>query len=255
MGQALFLRSNKGLAPTEAGHCALGYARTVQSQVQNLAADLNGLASGESGRLRLGSIMGAVPFVSEILLRFIKKHPAVSVEFEEDTSWALLRRLDAGEIDVVIARTTVSNRPEQYRSIICRDETLAVVANINHPLARRSRLDLADLAGSRWIVYTATMPMRRLLEREFLHAGIPFPRHLVETRSAFATLSLIQNDPLFVALLSSDAANFCTGFGLTTILPIQLVSRSEPYEIVTLRNAPLPRLVSNFIEDFGVSAE
>jgi hypothetical protein len=83
------------------------------------------------------------------------------------------------------------------------------------------------------------MPMRLLLEREFHEAGIRFPVYLLETTSAFATLSLLQKNPSFVALVSIDVAKFCTRHGITCMLPLALASRSEPYELVTRRGAPL----------------
>lgn len=89
--------------------------------------------------------------------------------------------------------------------------------------------------------------MRLLLEREFAQAGLPFPRNLVETRSAFTTFSLIQKNTNFVALLSSDVATFCSNFNLATILPIQMYLRSEPYELITLRDIPRSSLTQRFI--------
>ena len=44
---------------------------------------------------------------------------------------------------------------------------LAVVANPAHPLVERKRVSLQDLSDSRWIVYTAAMPMRLSLEQEY----------------------------------------------------------------------------------------
>ena len=89
-----------------------------------------------------------------------------------------------------------------------RDEQLAVVANTCHPLAQAKRLAIGDLASYRWVVYSANMPMRLLLEREFQDAGLPFPAQLIETTSAFATLSFLQRHPTMVALLSVDVARF-----------------------------------------------
>ena len=128
--------------------------------------------------------------------------------------------------------------------------TRAVVANVNHALATEKRLQLSDLASFRWVVYSANMPMRLLLEREFSEAGLPFPLHLLETTSAFTTLSLLQQNPSLVALLSIDVAEFCTRFGMTAILPIQLHSRSEPYQLVTRRGSILSPVAQLCIREF-----
>lgn len=83
------------------------------------------------------------------------------------------------------------------------------------------------------------MPMRLLLEREFREAEIPFPRHLVETTSLFATLAILRSNPSFVALVSIDVAQFFARHDMTCILALELASRSEPYELVTRKDAPL----------------
>lgn len=88
------------------------------------------------------------------------------------------------------------------------------------------------------------MPMRLTLEREFHEANLRFPVHLLETTSAFATLALLQKDPSLVALVSVDVARFCDAHDMVCVLPLALASRSEPYEMVTRRNAPLSPGVS-----------
>lgn len=251
LGAPLFTRTNRGLNATAAGVCVVRYARLIHANLGQMREEVEGVLQGHGGKLALGVIMGAVPFVTEVLLRLLHKHPATSVELVESTSAELLRLLDQGRLDVAICRTTISERPDLYDSLNVRDETLAVVANLSHPAAARPRIELADLAEARWVVYSANMPMRVLLEREFQQAGLRFPLYLVETTSAFATLSLLQRDASFVALLSSDVAQFCCNFGMTSILPLKIRSRSEPYELVTRRGAPLSPVARHFVEEFA----
>jgi DNA-binding transcriptional LysR family regulator len=150
-----------------------------------------------------------------------------------------LSQIDAGRLDLAICRTTISQTPDLYESIRLQDETLAVIANVQHPLGTAKKVTLKQLAEYRWVVYRANMPMRLLLEREFRDAGIRFPLHLLETTSIFATLTLLQNNPSFVALVSIDVAQFFSRQRMTRSLPLTLASRSEPYELVTRKGAPL----------------
>jgi DNA-binding transcriptional LysR family regulator len=259
LGTTLFVRTNRGLEPNDVGHCVIRYARLIQTDVAHLREEMIGILQGHGGRLSIGVIMGAVPIVTEALSRLLEKRPALSVEIVEDTSAHLLHLLDDGRLDLAICRTSISQRPHLYESIDIHDEQLAVVANISHPMAAAKRLQLADLANYRWVVYSANMPMRLLLEREFSEAGLRFPVYLLETTSAFTTLSLLQRNPSFVALLSTDVAQFCTRFGMTTILPLQLRSRSEPYQLVTRRGSiqsPVAHLViQEFTRESGQRAD
>jgi DNA-binding transcriptional LysR family regulator len=245
-GTTLFVRTNRGLEPNDLGHCAIRYAKLIETDLGHLRDEMIGILQGHGGRLAVGTIMGAVPFLSDALSRLLEHHPTLSIEIVEDTSARLLKMLDQGRLDLAVCRTSISRQPELYDSLPIRQETLAVVANRSHALANSESLELADLADSRWVVYSANMPMRVTLEREFHDAGIHFPIHLLETTSAFTTLALLQKNPNLVALLSVDVARFCTDFGMTTILPLRLRNASEPYELITRRGAaisPVARLL------------
>jgi DNA-binding transcriptional LysR family regulator len=250
-GTPLFSRTNRGLEPNDIGYCVIRYAHLIQTDLDHLRKEVIGIMQGHGGRLSVGVIMGAVPLLTDVLSRVLKQRPAMSVEIVEDTSANLLNWLDAGRLEVAICRTTISQRPYLYDSVNVQDETLAVVASSDHPFARKKKLLLAELEHHHWVVYSANMPMRVLLEREFNEAGLRFPLYPVETTSAFATLSLLQKNPTFVALVSTDVAQFCTKFGMTCILPLQLKSRSEPYELVTRHGAVLSPAAELLIKQFG----
>ncbi|HEX8887151.1 MAG TPA: LysR family transcriptional regulator [Noviherbaspirillum sp.] len=251
LGAELFLRTNRGLEPNDVGHCVIRYARLIQTDLTHLREEMAGILQGHGGRLSIGTIMGAVPLVTEALSRLLEKRPALSVEIVEDTSARLLNLLDEGRLDLAICRTSITQRPYLYESVDIHQEQLAVVANAGHPLAGHKELALSDLAAFRWVVYSANMPMRLLLEREFHEAGLRFPLYLLETTSAFTTLSLLQRNPTMVALLSTDVAQFCTGFGMTSILGLRLQSRSEPYQLVRRGNSVPSPVATMFMQEFS----
>lgn len=253
-GARLFVRTNRGLEPNAVGHCVIRYARLIHTDLAHLREEIVGIMRGHGGRVSVGVIMGAVPLLTDALTAVSAEQPEMSVEIVEDTSATLLSLIDAGRLDIAICRTSVSQTPYLYDSVFVREETLAVIANASHPLARKRRVALENLADYRWVVYRANMPMRLLLEREFHDAGLRFPTHLLETTSAFATLSLLQKNVSFVALVSTDVAGFCIGHGIACALPLQLSSHSEPYELVTRRDAPLSpgaRMLMKAIVDAG----
>lgn len=250
LGLTLFTRTPRGLVATDAGHCVTRYARLIQTDLSHLREELEDLTQGQGGRLAVGTIMGAVPLLAAALTRMRAQRADVAVEIVEDTSAWLLELLDSGRLDVAICRSSISPRPDLYDSVDVHTETLAVVGSAEHPFAARQHLQLSDLAQATWVVYSANMPMRRLLEREFHEAGLRFPHNLYETTSAFTTLALLREQPDAVALLSTDVANFFSSFGMTRILPLQLASRSEPYQLVKRRAAVLSPAAELFMKIF-----
>lgn len=238
-GMELFTRTNRGLEPNAAGHSVIRYARLFQTDIAHLRDELIGMMTGRGGRVSVGTIMGAVPFLTEALTGLLAAQPHISVEIIEDTSETLLGLLDEGRLDLAICRTSVSGSPELYASVEVQKEVLIIIASAHHPLVKRKRLSLSNLVEMQWIVYRANMPIRRLLEREFHEAGLRMPQHVIETTSAFATISLLQKKPGFVTMLPVSIAGFFVAQGWASELPLSVTSRSEPYELVTRQGASL----------------
>ncbi|KFL50018.1 LysR family transcriptional regulator [Burkholderia pyrrocinia] len=246
-GAELFTRTNRGLVPTVAGRSAARCARLIQADLEHLRFELNAIERGVGGRLLVGAIMGAVPVLMDAVSELIAVQPEMSVEVVEDTSESLLALVNSGRLDAALCRSSVSSTPQLYQSLYVKDESLAVIANVSHPRLGGEPLTLADLAESRWVVYRANMPMRRLLEREFHEAGLPFPVHLIETTSVLATLSLLHRNAAFVALVSVDVANYCMSHNMVGVLPLTLYSRSEPYELVFRKGAPKTPAIESLV--------
>jgi DNA-binding transcriptional LysR family regulator len=248
-GTPLFVRTNRGLEANAVGQCVIRYARLIQTDLAHLREEVVGILRGQGGRVAAGVIMGAVPLLTDAVSALVARQAELSVDIVEDTSATLLAQLDAGRLDLAICRTTVSQTPHAYDSVKLQDETLAVIANVGHPLRRAKKLTLQELAPFRWVVYRANMPMRLLLEGEFRDCGIRFPQHLLETTSAFATLALLQANPSFVALASIEVAQFFAQQQMSCILPLALTSRSEPYELVTRKGGPVQPAAQLLIEE------
>ncbi|KTC24781.1 LysR family transcriptional regulator [Pseudomonas putida] len=252
LGAVLFERTSKGLEANDLGRCVVRYARLINTDLAHLREEMIGILQGHGGRLSVGSIMGAVPMLVEGLARLRESQPDLSVSIVEDTSDRLLSLLDQGRLDVVICRTSVSPRPGAYVSRARHQEQLVVVANLQHPLVGCAELRLEALADSRWVVFPVNMPMRLTLEREFREAGLSFPLYPIETSSTFTTLTLLLQDRGLVAVMPWDSARIALEYGMLAQLPLELNSRSEPYEVVTRKGVELPVPAQLLIEALGV---
>jgi DNA-binding transcriptional LysR family regulator len=138
LGAQLFTRTNRGLEATELGHCVIRYARLIQTDLTHLREEMLSIMQGHGGRLAVGTIMGAVPLLTDALTQLLEDHPTLSVEIVEDTSARLLRLLDQGRLDLAICRTSISQRPTCMTPSTSTRKQLAVVASVQHPLAGAS---------------------------------------------------------------------------------------------------------------------
>lgn len=255
-GARLFERSKRGVQVNELGRCVLRYARLLQSDLGHLREEITGVLTGKGGRLRIGAIGGAFPaVVIPALTRLRASQPTLSVNVREDTSAGLLAALDDGRLDLAICRTTVAPEPERYHYELLCDERVAIAVGPRNPLVAATSVTLAELAPLNWILYPSLMPLRTLLEREFREAGLPLPEYTTETSSIFVTLLLLQQENHPVALLTAENMDFCVRHGLGHQLPLELRARTEPYGIVTRRDAVLSPAASLMVAALRAAAQ
>ncbi|WP_438027385.1 LysR family transcriptional regulator [Sorangium sp. So ce233] len=96
LGAKLFLRSPSGFALSAAGESVLGHAERMEQGA--LAAELaaGGRDAGMRGRLRVtASEWLAVRVLGPLLVPFLARHPAISVDLIADARWLSLPRREA----------------------------------------------------------------------------------------------------------------------------------------------------------------
>jgi DNA-binding transcriptional LysR family regulator len=246
LGVTLFDRSPRGIDATEMGRCVIRYARVIQSDISNLRDELQGMLTGQGGRLSIGTIMGAVPLVTRALARLREVQPEVSIEISEDTSARQLVLLDQGRIDLMVGRSSVSAQPQLYHYEMLRGEPMCIVTGLEHALATAQKLRLQELLSSSWILYSSNMPMRIWIEHEFKLEGLQVPANVIETASPFVTVNLLAQSNM-VAVMPLDIAHFFAAKRMLCILPVHLKTRIEHYGIVTRKNVTLSSIGKMFI--------
>jgi len=245
----LFERTPQGLVANDLGRCVTRYARLIQSDLTHMREELMGIMQGTGGQLSIGAITGAIPYLSQVLARLGSAQPELSIAITESTSDQLLEQLDDGRLELVFCNTAVSPRPDVYKSLGSYGEQMVLVTNPRHPLAGHDTVQLHELADYRWIVYPAGMPMRIALEQAFDRAGLPFPRPLIETSSAFSQLYLVHENPAMIAQAPFRVAKFGAKLGMAKKLPCEVDSRSLAYDLVARKSAPLSPAASLFLRE------
>lgn len=148
----------------------------------------------------------------------------------------LLKRLELGQLDMVIGRLDNYQPRATLHSQMLFREPMQVIARIGHPLAMRSHLDWNDLLVFDWILWPEGTPIRRRLDTALSNAGLkPLPSR-VESSSLMANLSLLQTSDM-LSVASGRVAEHFTRSGLITTLNFEMEAegyigicwRDEPY--------------------------
>jgi DNA-binding transcriptional LysR family regulator len=152
-GTTLIERNPRGIRLTDAGEALVRHTEGILARLADAEAELEAIAGLRGGRLRLGSFPTAgATLMPRAIAKFSKRHPAVELSLVEADPIESLPRLKAGELDLVLVDDT-SGVLEQvdldFEHIL--DDPLHLALAVDHPLAKRARVRMKDLADEAWI--------------------------------------------------------------------------------------------------------
>ena len=228
LGVRLFERSNRGLDPTPYGEIFARHAKIVLAQLRHAAEELESLRAGYSGKVTVGTLLAASASILPDAIALLKKQrPGVAISVAVGTYDILMPSLLVGDLDMVLGRLPEEGRS---RALVYEEfyaEPICVVTRRGHPLARKRRLALHDLANEAWLLPLPETALRRQIERAFVEAGAPLPRNVIESVSILTNRALLRKSDS-VGVMPYHVALDDVEQGLLAILPVKLKSIESP---------------------------
>lgn len=156
LGAELFSRERTGCRPTPLGRSVLSRARPLVAEMAALVVEAKAAAARDGGpRLRIGSTASRA--LAGWLRRLRERLPGTDLSLHMNVSAnVLLRMVAAGQLDVAFVHE-VEGCPLlvpdglAVRVLMEREPQFISMAR-DHPAAAASVVELADLAGDRWMV-------------------------------------------------------------------------------------------------------
>lgn len=186
-------RGQKFAGFTPEGHKVLEYARRIVAERDSLYQELDALAQGISGNMRIGAIPTALPVLPHLLARFSERFPKTRASIISLSSRDIQRELDAFALDAAV--TYLDNEPlSNVRTVPLYSERYLL-------LAQRSLVGARDVhAGMPWreaaelplCLLTTDMQNRRIADTAFRmagHAVVP----TIETNSIVSLYTTVRN--------------------------------------------------------------
>ena len=234
-GFALFERIGKRVAPTDAGHALLGYARIVLQALRDADQSLAALRGVISGRAKLGAVSTAKYIVPHIMARFQQQYPGVEIDLRFGNRRQITSLLASGDIELA-----VMGRPPEESDLVA--DAFAVhpsilVAAPAHPMASVAHMSAADLAGVALIAREEGSGTRLLMENLFMQAGIA-PRIALTTDSN-ETVKQAAMAGMGIALLSQHTVGLELALGLLKTLPMEGFPLMRAWFVAHRRAMPL----------------
>ena len=172
-GLALLEQVGKRVYITDAGRVVHARAHTVIRELAEADEALAAMRGLTQGRLPIAAVSTAKYFAPPLLARFLQAHPAVQLELAIDNREAVIAKLAANEVDLAIMGRPPANLDTAAQPFAPHPHV--VIAPAGHPLARRRRLGVADLAREPFVVREPGSGTRTLLEKYFADHGLSVP--------------------------------------------------------------------------------
>ena len=169
LGVTLVDRSTGQL--TGEGEAVVGRARRVQAELEALMADVASVNREVSGSARLGIIgTTARRLTPHLLEAMVELHPRVHVVVVDATTTSLLPQLDSGRLDLAVVALPVASTELETEPLFSED--LIVVAPLDHPLAARERVTLAELSEHELLLGPQGTAFRDDLDAQAVSEGL-----------------------------------------------------------------------------------
>ncbi len=153
LGAALFDRNNRNIRLTREGELFLVDARAVLALAGKAAANVQKSLHGEIGKLTIGFFVGGTgKFFPTLIKEFRLRFPDVEVAVVEMAPAMQHQALQAGSIDIGFTRGLQPAQAATLRSEPFLTDRLYVVLPRNHPLAKRHKIFMRELAGERFVL-------------------------------------------------------------------------------------------------------
>lgn len=132
---------------TEAGNALLPHAHWILDRLAAARADVENLAAGESGSIRIGTIQSVgARLLPQILATYRSKWPAIEVNlYNESAEGELSTLVTDGTIDVAFTESGMLGSSLDHVELLV-DRFVALVPP-SHRLARRTAVSLKDFEG------------------------------------------------------------------------------------------------------------
>ncbi len=192
----LVRRTSKGVELTPEGAALHSRVRQLRLSLVDVTREISDLSHGRAGHLRIGLGTGIAEYLLEAVLSGLLSNASkLTLKITVEANDTLMLALRKGELDVIVSGIPTIASEDLVQEHLYDDE-FVVYASVNHRLAKRKSVTIADLARERWAVPAANTLSWQGLHRAFEDCGLAPPHLTIEANSAALRLLAVARSDL-----------------------------------------------------------
>jgi LysR family transcriptional regulator, low CO2-responsive transcriptional regulator len=250
VGLPLFEQIGRRVHLAPAGAELLRYTDQAMELLRQASESLAAMRGLKRGVLKLGAVSTAKYFAPSLLSAFTPAYPEVTIKFEVGNREEIIQQLAANEIDLVIM-----GRPPRELDTVAEafaKHPLVIIASPSHPLARKRRIRLDQLASEGFLIREEGSGTRASMERVFGEREVPF-RVSMEV-SSNETIKQATMANMGISFISSHTVGLELAAGKLVILDVVGLPIIRDWYVIHLRDkvlAPIPAAFRTFLLERG----
>lgn len=255
LGEVLVMRAGKTSHLTDAGRVVVEHARRVFDELEHMARALDARKSLRTGKLALGTSDTLATYVlPPVFAEFRACYPDIELALDNRPSPALAQRVAARALDLAVVSLPLPSGLEHEGKKLM---TLVAVESLtrqrdvllvppSHPLAKRRRVRLAELALEPLVLLDKSTATRALLDARFRACGVT-PRVTMEMSSVEVLKRLVELG-FGVTIVPEVAAAREVAQGSLCAVPVHGLGHERRLGLVTLQRDTLSYAARAFCE-------
>jgi DNA-binding transcriptional LysR family regulator len=247
LGVRLLERNRRGVEPTAYGRALLDGGTIIFDSLRQTVKKIEFLADPTAGEVKIGSTpLLASTFVSAVLDRLSRRHPAITFRLTTGYVERLYLELCERNVDLLVTRKFGSLDDERLAFEFLFDDRSVVATGAQSPWARRRNITLAELANEQWVLPPRGSNIEWVAMDAFRAGKLDYPRTTVITDSPHVRMRLLETGR-YLTIFPASALRF-SAFPEIKVLPLELPKSRVPNGIVTLKERTLNPVAHLFIE-------
>jgi DNA-binding transcriptional LysR family regulator len=173
LGTKLLDRNRQRVLLTDAGQLFLDHARRILAQVDTAMHAVREVDTGAAGELRIAHDWRlSSTLVSRAVVEYRKRYPGVEVSLRDLQMPDQLAALHTRKIHLGFIASVYLGPDQQLASRLIQHTDIVALVPLDHPLAGRKQIGLAELRDAEWIsVDTPDNSYRTFLQQLCRNAG------------------------------------------------------------------------------------
>jgi DNA-binding transcriptional LysR family regulator len=243
-------RSQKQFQLTREGQRVYEAAKEILHNYEKLQSELQEMKKVISGTIRISTIYSiGLHELPPFIKKFLHDFPSVNVRVEYRRSNLVYEDLLHNSVDFGLVAFPVKHR--QIEILPFRDDQLVLITHPQHALARRTRIEVKDLAGQRFIGFDPDIPTRKAVDLIFREH-----RREIDPVMEFDNIETVKraveiDHGVAVVPLATVAQEHKQG--TLAVIPFEGKEFTRPLAILHRRGRVLTPAMKKFIEVLGLT--